>query len=195
MTPTQNDEDETLALVAELEVFAQAYLDVEAAGGDVRAVRHAGWRPGARTGGILLAHKDTGPEALCHCHPGRRTLFSIMRRGWGRNFDERPFHVWNDRPELAGALAPGVVRVELVGPDRAVRVADVVDGTFAVAHELDLPAERALAAKEAAGTATREDRVDAVFHGADQVWEALREFSIRLYDESGTVVYDGPLRR
>ncbi|WP_223199118.1 hypothetical protein [Solihabitans fulvus] len=184
-------------MVDKLMVLVEAYRAAETAGTSTRTISHAGWHPGARLGantpdGELLAYNDSGDEASCVLRAGQRTLCNVHVGGHGRDFTERPYTVWSVSPGLTGALAPHAVKLELIGDDETAIPADVVAHTFAVETAFGLPSERRLSELRATGTASKHDEVTAVWEVIDEAREKLRELTVRVYDNTDTVLYEGP---
>ncbi|MCK2244189.1 MULTISPECIES: hypothetical protein [unclassified Crossiella] len=182
----------------ELQAFTQAYLAAEAEGRPVAAVTHEGWRPGARCGargteGVLLANHDSGWAGMAVFRRDRETpQHNLLSRGWNPDFTHRPYSVEWTHPGFAGILAPDMARLDLITPDGTVLPAQIAAGSYAVSVTLDVPSERRLDELRAAGPVTIDEELDAVWASSREANDQLREYTIRVYDSTGGLRYDGP---
>lgn len=186
--PPMSDEQVQRELV-EMRIFAAAYRAAEIAGTPVEEVSHAGWRAGARFGagadrGEVMIRNESGVDGTCVFRGEQDTLFTILSTGFGGDFTERPYAIMSRAPAVTGTLAPGAARLELVTEDGTVHPAHVAAGTFAV--DLDLSRTRV------DGTAPVEDKMDAIWAGSAEATERLRACTVRVFDGSGALLYEGP---
>jgi hypothetical protein len=126
------------------------------------------WRPGARTpwhgqgGGVLVAYDGDGQVRICLVNEaGMGVALNPSIEGFDGRYQTLPFTVAHQHETVngvvtvAGTVTPAVARVELVGRDSTVAVADLANSTY-----------------------------------AGQLSEAV---SVRLFDATGAVLYDGPI--
>ncbi|MFG1797955.1 hypothetical protein [Nocardia sp. NPDC049149] len=183
---------------AELDTLARAYRTAEIYGLSTQSVTYAGWHVGARTGtgtpeGALMVYAESGDEAVFDFRPGQRAqVREIIRAGSRRDFSMRPYTIRRISPGLLGSLAPQAARLDVITRDGTVIPATVVARTFAVDLPLELPSQPRLTALRAAATASNDAELAAMIAVETEVYEQLRDFTVRVYDSADALLYEGP---